>query len=79
MRGAALKFGQLLSTFEDVVIPAPLKIALERARAEADIMPRSQLLKVLNMEYGHDWKNKFEEFDEQPFAAASIGQVNNQI
>jgi aarF domain-containing kinase len=76
MRGAALKLGQILSTFEDVVIPEPIRSALERARAEADVMPSSQMFKILKNEYGKEWKTKFSEFHESPFAAASIGQVH---
>jgi aarF domain-containing kinase len=79
LRGASLKFGQILSTFEDVVIPAPIKSALERARAEADIMPKTQLFKALVSEYGTDWQSKFKEFESDPFAAASIGQVHKAI
>ena len=32
--------------------------------------------KALNKELGPDWRDKLEEFDERPFAAASIGQVH---
>lgn len=42
-------------------------------------MPYNQLLKILNTEYGHNWKDKFIQFDETPFAAASIGQVHQGI
>lgn len=76
MRGAALKFGQLLSTFEDVVIPEPLRSALEKARQDANSMPNSQLMKILNKAYGPEWKDNFIRFDIDPFAAASIGQVH---
>jgi aarF domain-containing kinase len=31
---------------------------------------------VLISEFGPDWKKKVLEFDEKPFAAASIGQVH---
>jgi aarF domain-containing kinase len=79
MRGAALKFGQILSTFEDLVIPEVIRSALEKARAEADIMPHSQLIKVLKAEYGKNWREKFKDFNEEPFAAASIGQVHEAV
>ena len=57
-------------------MPEPIKQALEKARAEANIMPKSQLKKILRKEYGENWKEKFSQFDENPFAAASIGQVH---
>ena len=44
MRGAALKIGQILSNMEDHVIPPSIKHSLERARKEADIMPKKQVI-----------------------------------
>eukprot|EP00340_Litonotus_pictus_P009417 CAMPEP_0170531416 /NCGR_PEP_ID=MMETSP0209-20121228/61628_1 /TAXON_ID=665100 ORGANISM="Litonotus pictus, Strain P1" /NCGR_SAMPLE_ID=MMETSP0209 /ASSEMBLY_ACC=CAM_ASM_000301 /LENGTH=379 /DNA_ID=CAMNT_0010826027 /DNA_START=528 /DNA_END=1663 /DNA_ORIENTATION=+ len=76
MRGAALKFGQLLSSFEEVVVPEPLRSALENARQDANAMPRKQLLSVLTQDFGKDWETLFTKFDIDPFAAASIGQVH---
>ncbi len=60
-------------------MPEPLRVALEKARAEANIMPHSQLIKILKAEYGKNWKEKFITFDEKPFAAASIGQVHYAV
>jgi aarF domain-containing kinase len=68
-----------LSTFEDIVIPTPLRVAFEKARSEADIMPTSQLYKILKNEFGRNWNSKFKEFDINPFAAASIGQVHKVV
>lgn len=31
----------------------------------------------MQTELGDDWREKFEEFDDRPFAAASIGQVHS--
>lgn len=76
MRGAALKLGQVLSTLEDTLVPPMIKEALERARAHADIMPKSQLIQCLEKEYGKDWSQKFKSFNLEPIAAASIGQVH---
>ena len=54
---------------------AQLSAALERVRAGADIMPRRQLVKVLVAELGEGWREKVADFEYDPLAAASIGQV----
>ena len=38
-------------------------------------MPRKQLEKVLTGELGPEWRNKVANFEDDPLAAASIGQV----
>ena len=53
-----------------------LTAALERVRAGADVMPRRQLEKVLVDELGSDWRTKVAVFEDEPLAAASIGQVH---
>ena len=67
MRGAALKIGQALSMQEDSIIPPQIKEAFEKARRSANIMPTSQLEKVLKDNFGADWENHFEEFHFQTF------------
>lgn len=79
MRGAALKVGQMLSIQDERVIPPAILRALDRVRQRADVMPRSQLERVLRDAYGsEDWRDQIgvTEFDMQPIAAASIGQVH---
>jgi aarF domain-containing kinase len=78
MRGAALKLGQMLSIQDSLgdTIPPQLQTLLERLQNSADFMPTSQMIGVLQQELGSDWRQSFTEFDEQPFAAASIGQVH---
>lgn len=39
-------------------------------------MTKSQLNKILKTELGSNWRERFLEFNEEPFAAASIGQVH---
>ena len=53
-----------------------LSAALDRVRAGADIMPRKQLEKVLVAELGDSWRQKVADFEYEPLAAASIGQVS---
>jgi aarF domain-containing kinase len=76
MRGAALKLGQMLSIQDESVIPPQISAALERVRAGADVMPAAQLHGVLAAQLGEDWRARLAEFDEEPMAAASIGQVH---
>ena len=39
-------------------------------------MPKWQMERVMKQEFGSDWRNLFETFDDNPIAAASIGQVH---
>ena len=76
MRGAALKLGQMLSIQDENVLPKALVKALERVRQGADVMPRNQLHQQLTQELGENWRSKLLDFNEEPLAAASIGQVH---
>ncbi|KAK0092666.1 hypothetical protein PV326_000888 [Microctonus aethiopoides] len=76
VRGAALKIGQILSIQDSSVISPELQKAFERVRQSADFMPTWQVEKVLINELGDGWRDKITNFDEKPFAAASIGQVH---
>ena len=76
MRGAALKLGQTLSIQEDKLIPEVVREAFDKARSFANKMPKSQLDSVMTQSLGENWELKFESFEDDPFAAASIGQVH---
>lgn len=76
VRGAALKIGQILSIQDSNVVSPEIVKAFERVRQAADYMPQRQVEKVLVAELGRDWRDKFEVFQDKPFAAASIGQVH---
>ena len=76
MRGAALKIGQVISIQDNEYISKDVQEIFKRVRQNADSMPFDQINKVLNNELGSGWREKFLNFEEKPFAAASIGQVH---
>ena len=77
VRGAALKLGQILSIQDGAVIGPELQQIFDRVREAADFMPAWQLQQVLQADLGPGWREHFSQFSEQPFAAASIGQVHH--
>lgn len=79
VRGAALKIGQMLSIQDTALINPQVSAIFERVRQSADYMPTWQLHRVMIEEFGTGWRDKFLEFNEQPFAAASIGQVHRGV
>lgn len=60
---------------DENLLPPHVAAALERVRGGADLMPKWQLDRVIKEELGEDWRSKFLSFDDEPIAAASIGQV----
>jgi aarF domain-containing kinase len=79
MRGAAMKLGQLLSLEGEDLLPREFSEALAVLRATADSMPVSQVRRILGREYGKGWESRFRDFDFEPIASASIGQVHAAV
>jgi predicted unusual protein kinase regulating ubiquinone biosynthesis (AarF/ABC1/UbiB family) len=82
LKGGAMKFGQTLSVFEAAVpdeMAAPYRDALTRLQAAAPPMPSKQTHRVLAEQLGRSWRDRFREFDDEPIAAASIGQVHHAV
>lgn len=76
MRGAAMKLGQMLSMESDSLLPPALAEILGNLRENATTMPEAQLEQALISALGEDWEQRFDSFDKDPIAAASIGQVH---
>lgn len=79
LRGAAMKLGQMLSLENGVILPPELTAILGQLQANAPAMPPAQLKTVLNREWGAGWQAQFRQFEVQPVAAASIGQVHRAV
>lgn len=76
LRGAAMKVGQLLSMDAGELLTPELAEILARLREDATPMPMSQLVTVLEAQWGAGWESRFTQFSFTPAAAASIGQVH---
>ena len=82
LKGGAMKVGQIMSIFEAALPPEvakPFRASLTRLQAAAPPMPSAIVHQVLADDLGAGWQNCFEEFDTNPAAAASIGQVHKAI
>lgn len=70
-----IKFGQLLSTRPDL-IPKDYVVALSKLQDTAPTIPIEQVKQVIFEEFGHSVEELLASFDEEPIAAASLGQVH---
>src|SRR3954452_20007313 len=75
LRGAAMKVGQTLANFPDVV-PREFVETLDQLHFDAPPMHWSLLREMVHNELGDDPENLFASFDKRAFAAASLGQVH---
>ena len=79
MKGAAMKIGQVLSTVDFDLVPdgerEEFKERLAALRDDAPKVAFKDMRKVLEKDLGGNIAESFSTFDEQPIAAASIGQV----
>ena len=79
MKGAAMKLGQVMSFLDVGLVPEEYREEFQRKLGELrDAAPKvrfADMRKVIESELDGPLKETFAEFDHEPIAAASIGQV----
>lgn len=70
-----VKFGQLLSTQEGI-LPEPFIEELKQLQDSVEPFAFEDVEKIIESEFGKRMEDIFEEFEKQPEASASLGQVH---
>jgi predicted unusual protein kinase regulating ubiquinone biosynthesis (AarF/ABC1/UbiB family) len=79
MKGAAMKIGQVMSFLDVGLVPEEYREEFQRKlgalRDAAPTVTFKDMRKVIEEELGERLSDVFQDFDQEPIAAASIGQV----
>lgn len=78
LKGAVMKVGQMASMINDI-LPKELVQHLSSLQNEAPPMDFSVIVEQIEKELGDHPDNLFADFDHEPFASASIGQVHRAL
>ena len=82
LKGGAMKVGQAMSVMEAALpeeLAAPYRATLTKLQDSAPALPAGRVQQVMAEEFGPRWRTMFARFDDEPVAAASIGQVHRGL
>jgi predicted unusual protein kinase regulating ubiquinone biosynthesis (AarF/ABC1/UbiB family) len=75
LKGPIMKVAQLMATVPDA-LPPEYAAELTKLQSQAPPMGWAFVKRRMSAELGPSWQQKFENFEHQPAAAASLGQVH---
>jgi predicted unusual protein kinase regulating ubiquinone biosynthesis (AarF/ABC1/UbiB family) len=75
LKGPIMKVAQLMATVPDA-LPPEYAAELTKLQSQAPPMGWAFVKRRMEAELGPGWRQKFEDFDHHPAAAASLGQVH---
>ena len=78
LKGPIMKIAQLLSTVPDL-LPREYAIELTKLQSSAPPMGWNFVKRRMTKELGINWIKKFYNFEKEPYAAASLGQVHKAV
>lgn len=78
LKGPLMKIGQILSTIPEA-LPAEYAQAFQTLQSNAPPMGWSFVRRRMKAELGQDWECKFQSFEKEATAAASLGQVHKAL
>src|ERR1700689_3218253 len=75
LKGPLMKVAQMMATIPEA-LPAAYAEELMKLQSQAPPMGAAFVKRRMQAELGLDWRQRFEQFDLSPAAAASLGQVH---
>jgi predicted unusual protein kinase regulating ubiquinone biosynthesis (AarF/ABC1/UbiB family) len=78
LKGPLMKVGQILATVPDL-IPEEYSRELKQLQSNAPPMGWAFVKRRMRAELGPDWQDRFQSFEQEACAAASLGQVHKAV